>query len=57
MFRGKSADDVLFNVVANYRFIGFEVLPGYHCYDVFRNQHIKQDLENYPAYIKKIFKL
>jgi len=57
MFRGKSADDVLFNVAANYRFIGFEILPGYHCYDVFRNQHIKQDLENYPAYIKKILKI
>jgi len=57
MFRGKSADDVLFNVAANYRFIGFDILPGYHCYDVFRNQHIKQDLENYPAYIKKILKI
>ena len=57
MFRGKSADDVLFNVAANYRFIGFDIMPGYYCYDVFRNQHIKQDLENYPAYIKKIFKL
>ena len=57
MFRGKSADDVLFNVAANYRFIGFDIQPGYYCYDVFRNQHIKQDLENYPAYLKKIFKL
>ncbi len=57
MFRGKSADDVLFNVGANYRFIGFEILPGYYCYDVFHNTHIKQDLENYPAYLKKTLKL
>lgn len=57
MFRGKSADDVLFNVAVSYRFIGFEVLPGYYCYDVFHNQHIKQDLENYPAYLKNAFKL
>jgi len=57
MFRGKSADDVLFNVAANYRFIGFDILPGYYCYDVFRNQNIKQDLENYPVYLKKILKL
>lgn len=57
MFRGKSADDVLFNVAANYRFIGFDILPGYYCYDVFHNPHIKQDLENYPAYLKKALKL
>ena len=57
MFRGKSADDVLFSVVANYRFIGFDILPGYHCYDVFRNKHIKQDLEDYPAYLKKTLKI
>ena len=57
MFRGKSADDVLFNVAANYRFIGFDILPGYYCYDVFQNKHIKRDLENYPAYLKKVLKL
>nr|WP_314492652.1 NAD(P)H-dependent oxidoreductase [uncultured Chryseobacterium sp.] len=54
-WQGKSADDALFNIGANYRFVGFEVLPGHHCYDVFHNKHIKEDLDNYSKYLKKVF--
>ncbi|SFQ76264.1 modulator of drug activity B [Flavobacterium akiainvivens] len=57
LFKGKSADDALFNVAANYLFSGFEVVPGYYCYDVFKSKHIKEDLDNYPAYLKKVFGL
>ncbi len=57
LWKGKSADDALFNVAANYLFVGFTVVPGYYCYDVFHNKHIKEDLENYPAYLKKVFDL
>ena len=54
LWAGRSADEVLFGVAANYKFVGFEVLLGYHCYDVFHNKHIKQDLENYPAHLEKV---
>jgi modulator of drug activity B len=57
LFKGKSADDALFNVAANYLFTGFEVIPGYYCYDVYHNKHIKEDLENYPKYLEKVFGL
>lgn len=57
LWKGKSADDALFNVAANYLFVGFTVLPGHYCYDVFHNKHIKEDLENYPAYLKKVMDL
>ena len=57
LWKGKTADDALFNIGANYAFVGFEVLPGYYCYDVFHNKHIKEDLENYAKYLKKVFGL
>ena len=57
LFKGRSADDALFNVAANYLFTGFTVVPGYYCYDVFNNKHIKQDLEKYPAHLKKALNL
>lgn len=57
LFKGKSADDALFNVAANYLFTGFEVIPGYYCYDVYHNKHIKEDLENYLKYLEKVFGL
>lgn len=56
LWEGRSADEALFSVSVNYRFVGFEVLPGYHCYDVFHNKHIKQDLENYPLHLEKVLK-
>jgi modulator of drug activity B len=56
-WKGKSADDALSNVAANYLFVGFTVVPGHYCYDVFHNKHIKEDLENYPAYLEKVLKV
>ncbi|KAA5535750.1 NAD(P)H-dependent oxidoreductase [Paenimyroides baculatum] len=57
LWKGKSADDALFNIAANYLFTGFEVVPGHYCYDVYHNKHIKEDLENYPAYLQKVFNI
>nr|WP_315242226.1 NAD(P)H-dependent oxidoreductase [uncultured Flavobacterium sp.] len=57
LFKGKSADDALFNVAVNYSFVGFEVLPGYHCYDIFHNKHIKEDLKKYPGHLRKVLKI
>lgn len=57
LWKGKSADDALSNIGANYAFVGYTVLPGHYCYDVFHNKHISEDLENYPKYLKKVFGL
>ena len=57
LWKGRSADDALFNIGANYSFVGYTVLPGHYCYDVFHNKHIKEDLENYPKYLKEVFNL
>lgn len=57
LWKGKTADDALFNIAANYLFTGFEVVSGHYCYDVYHNKHIKQDLENYPAYLQKVFNI
>lgn len=57
LWKGKSADDALFNIAANYLFTGFEVIPGNYCYDVYHNRNIKEDLENYPKYLQKVFNI
>ena len=40
-----------------YRVSGYDALPGYNCFDVFHNTHIKQDLDNYPAHLEIFSKL
>lgn len=57
LYGSKSPADVFFNVTTNYRFSGYDILPGYNCFDVFHNQHIKQDLDNYPAHLERILGL
>lgn len=57
LFQGKTPADVFFNITTNYRFSGAEILEGYNCFDVFHNKHIKEDIEKYPAHLKKVLGL
>jgi NADPH dehydrogenase (quinone) len=52
---GKSTSDLFLNITSNYRFCGCEIMPGYNCFDIFKNENIAKDLENYPAYLKSVF--
>jgi modulator of drug activity B len=54
---GKSADDVLFNIVLNYKFFGYDILPGYHCLDVIKNPEPENYFAGYDAYLKNIVPL
>ena len=57
LYQGKGPADVFYNVTTNYRFSGYDILPGYNCFDIFHNTHIKQDLDNYPAHLTKVLGL
>jgi len=48
---GGSADDVLLNVTLNYKFFGYEILPGYHCFDVLKNPKPEHYFEGYGTYL------
>jgi modulator of drug activity B len=54
---GKSADDVLLNAVLNYKFFGYEILPGYHSYDVVKNPKPEDYFEGYATYLKNLLQL
>jgi len=44
MFEGKSADDALINVTNIYKFSGFQIIEGFHSYDVVKNPQIEKDV-------------
>lgn len=54
---GKSADDVLISTVLNYKFFGYQILPGYHSYDVLKNPKPEHYFKGYTAYLNTILKL
>jgi modulator of drug activity B len=55
LMQGKSTSDLFLNITSNYRFCGCEIIPEYNCYDIFKNENIAKDLENYPAYLRNMF--
>ncbi|MBS7230576.1 NAD(P)H-dependent oxidoreductase [Flavobacterium psychroterrae] len=55
LLQGKTTSDLFLNISSNYRFCGVDILPDYNCFDIYKSETIKKDLENYPAHLSKIF--
>lgn len=57
LMQGKSTADLFLNITSNYRFCGYDIVPGYNCFDIFRRDDIAKDLENYPGHLQRMFDL
>ncbi|KIX22453.1 flavodoxin [Flavobacterium sp. 316] len=54
LMKGKKADDVLFNLILNYRFCGFQDLSNFHCFDVVKNPNIEEYINGYEKHLNSI---
>jgi len=54
LFKGKSVSDLFLNITSNYRFCGYDILPEYNCFDIFKNENIAGDLKNYSKHLEKV---
>jgi len=57
LMQGKSTADLFLNVTSNYRFCGYDILPGYNAFDIFKNDNIAKELENYPQHLANALSL
>lgn len=57
LMQGKSTADLFLPITSNYRFCGVEIVADYNCFDIFKNQDIAKDLENFPKYLENVFGL
>lgn len=57
LLQGKTTTDLFLNITSNYRFCGYEIMSDYNCFDIFKNENIAKDLENYPVHLSKVFNL
>lgn len=51
LMQGKSIDDLLLHLHANYRFLGMQALPSFVCFDVMKNPDIDEDFSRLEAHI------
>lgn len=57
LMQGKTTTDLFLNITSNYKFCGYDILPGYNCFDIFKDGDIAKDLENYPTHLAKTLNL
>ena len=55
LFQGKSVDDLLYPMHANFRFFGMQPLQTFACYDVMKNPDIDNDLIRFEAHLNHLF--
>ncbi|GAA2497670.1 hypothetical protein Ahu01nite_038500 [Winogradskya humida] len=53
LFEGKGVDDLLLNISAAYKFVGFTVLEHYGIFDIFRDTDVAAGIENYADHLDK----
>lgn len=54
LFQGKTTDEVLINLPIHYKFCGYEIMRGFHSYNVIKDPQVETDLDNYKNYLIKI---
>ncbi len=55
LLRGKGLDDVFLNITTSYAFCGYDIVPSYNCFDIFKNPEIEKVIEDYPKYLEENF--
>jgi len=57
LFRGKTTEDLFLHITSNYRFSGYDILPDYNCFDIYRSNNMASDIENYPKHLDKVLEI
>lgn len=54
LYGGKGTDDLFLNITSNYKFCGYEILPDYGAFDIFKkNPDIPRALEDYKRHLEE----
>ena len=50
-YDGKGTADLFLHITSNYKFMGFDILPDYGVFDIFKNPDIPRALEDYKRHL------
>lgn len=53
LLSGKSADDLFLNITSNYKFCGYDVLPSFGVFDIFKNPDIPCSIAEFEDHLAK----
>ena len=53
LFGGKGRDDLFLAITSNYKFTGYEILPDFGVFDIFKNPDIPRALQEYKRHLEE----
>ena len=53
LYGGKGTADLFLNITSNYKFCGYDILPDFGVFDIFKNPNIPRSLEDYKRHLEK----
>lgn len=53
LYGGKGTVDLFLHITSNYKFAGYDILPDFGVFDIFKNPEISRALENYKAHLQQ----
>ncbi len=53
LFEGKGSDDLFLPITSNYKFTGYDVLPDFGVFDIFKNPDIPKAIEEYKHHLEQ----
>jgi modulator of drug activity B len=53
LYGGKGTADLFLHITSNYKFIGFDILPDFGVFDIFKTPDIPRALEDYRLHLEK----
>lgn len=53
LFAGKGTADLFLHITSNYKFCGYDILPAFGIFDIFKNPDVPGALEDYQRHLEK----
>jgi NADPH dehydrogenase (quinone) len=53
LYGGKSVADLFLPITSNYKFCGYDILPAFGVFDIYKNPDIPRALKNYKLHLEK----
>jgi modulator of drug activity B len=53
LYGGKGTADLFLHITSNYKFCGYDILPAFGIFDIFKNPDVTGALEDYNRHLEK----
>jgi modulator of drug activity B len=53
LYGGKETADLFLPITSNYKFCGYDILPAFGVFDIYKNPDIPRALEDYKRHLEK----